>query len=62
MHFVGSDERIRQKEVFSQQASEENTVILAMAHLIGHCIHKHKYIMCDWLYKTQLTTRTQIWI
>jgi len=30
-HFVVSNERIRQKEVFSQRASEEN--ILAMTHL-----------------------------
>ncbi len=33
LHFVVSDERIRQKEVFSQRASEENTGILAMTHL-----------------------------
>ncbi len=35
MHFVVSNERIRQKEVFSQRASEENTDILAMTHLYG---------------------------
>ncbi len=33
MHFVVSNERIRQKELFSQLASEENTDILAMTHL-----------------------------
>ncbi len=32
MHFV-YDERILQKEVFSQRASEENTGILAMTRL-----------------------------
>ncbi len=33
LHFVVSNERIRQKEVFSQRASDENTSILAMTHL-----------------------------
>ncbi len=33
LHFVVSDERIRQKEVFSQRASEEKTNILAITHL-----------------------------
>ncbi len=47
LHFVVSDERIRQKEVFSQWASEENTGI--WTPLIGQCIHKLNSIMCDWL-------------
>ncbi len=33
LHFIVSNEIIRQKEVFSQRASEENTGILAMPHL-----------------------------
>ncbi len=33
LHFVVSNERIRQKEVFSQPAHEENTDIWAVTHL-----------------------------
>ncbi len=33
LHFVVSDERISQKEVFSLRASKENTSILAMTNL-----------------------------